>query len=162
VDLLDVNFRFVPSPMPTLTWTPTVTLVPTSTFTPVPPTPTFTFTPPPITDTPEVFGQVYVNVWKDSDYDGIRDRGEEPYPGVRVYVGHGACDNRAAGHYTEVTDSEGTAFFDDLPFMTYCVYTTIAPSCGAWTAPTTPTEVTIVIDHGAAWVINIGYAIPVC
>lgn len=160
----DVNFRFIPSAMPTVTWTPTATRVPTLTFTPVPPTltPTVASKGPSATDTPVAFGQIYVNVWKDLNINGIKDSGEEPYQDVRVYVGHGSCNDRAAGTYTQVTDSNGTAFFDDLGFMTYCVYTEIVSTCGGWTVATTPAEVTVVIDHGAAWVINIGYGILVC
>ena len=62
-----------------------------------------------------------------------------------------------------LTDAAGTAFFDDVPFMTYCVTTNVVQSCSNyWSAASTPVEITIVIDHGAAWVINIGYAPMIC
>jgi hypothetical protein len=169
----DVNFRFIPSPMPTLT--PTVTIPPTYTFTPIPPTPTFTpipptntFTPvpkrptPTFTSTPVTYGQIYVKVWKDSNANGVRNRGEEWFSGVQVYVGTGACNDRAMGTRTGVTDANGTAFFDNISLMTYCVYTEIVLTCGGYSYATTPAEVTVVVDHGAAWVIEIGYAPYVC
>ena len=108
-------------------------------------------------------GQIYVNVWKDLNANGVIDSGEDPYEDVRVYVGHGSCEDRAAGSRDMLTDAAGTAFFDDVPFMTYCVTTNVVQSCSNyWSAASTPVEITIVIDHGAAWVINIGYAPMIC
>ncbi|MBI9044750.1 MAG: hypothetical protein JEZ06_09710 [Anaerolineaceae bacterium] len=158
--LNDVNFWYLPSPLPT------------ATHTVIPPTPTITITPGRkeiITRTPtptEIIenGAVNVFIWKDNNNDGDLDSGEDGYGGVKVFLGHGACDDRAMGHRMQTTDSNGFAWFNDVPPGTYCAYTDVVQDCRgeSYSVPTVGSEFTIVIHPGDRIIINFGYAPLVC
>ena len=161
-DLGSYEFEGIPSPPPpppAPSPTPTETAV-TEDPTDTAPTPTATNTsiPPTPTNTVEVKGQVMVHVWMDTSNNGLQDNNEADYAGIVILLGNGACDDRAMGHREAITDATGDAWFYDLSFNTYCVYTTVVPTPGEYSIASTDDEVTVVINAGAVWVVEIGYA----
>lgn len=60
-------------------------------------------------------------VWHDADADGQRDAGEDPVPGMLVYLDADADGVRDAGETTVLTDAEGRYRFDGLDDGTHRV-----------------------------------------
>lgn len=134
----------------------------THTYTPLPPTATLTpsaTTPP--TTVPR--GVVSGYVWRDTNNDGVSNNGELGYAGVNVFLGPGACDDRAMGTLMTTTDASGNYAFGSIAPMTYCVYVDIYPSCSiTWSSASTPMEYTVVITSGGSVQRLFGYAPNIC
>jgi hypothetical protein len=136
------DFLITVSPPPT--YTPSPTLIPTATATTVP-------------------GTVDGRVWRDSNADGMFSANEIGYAGVTVFLGAGACNDRAMGTDTTTTLSNGSFSFDNKGPGTYCLFVDITPTCDTYSIATTPKEYTVSLSPGNMSVTKLfGFAPWVC
>ena len=124
-------------------------------------TPTFTPKIPTATFTPKPTGSITGVVWKDSNGDGTRQKGEtDGINGVTVYLGQGACSS--TGYAQKITSGNGNFSFNDLPAGTYCLSMNITPSCTGYTVATTPMAYTINLSPGGSVFKRFGFTTLVC
>lgn len=114
-----------------------------------------THTPPPV-------GSVSGIVWQDSNANGTKQQNESGYARVNVFLGTGACNNRAMGTLTTTTNANGNYSFSNVSPGTYCLFMNIVPTCESYSIATTPLEYTVVITSGGTLQYNFGFAPYIC
>lgn len=117
-------------------------------------TPTHTPTPPPD------MGSVKVHIWEDDFPFGLpQGKLEQNISGVEVYLKSGGCGIPSLKPRKTTTDGIGNAYFSNVSFGIYCVYTDIVhcASDGSYTVHPPGYPVGISVSSTSQLSVNIGF-----